>query len=120
MGRYTLDTHEHSDDTPLFKGAQVRCYKVTDGTPIWTMDGWANPHTVQVADGVLTGTTMAHKFTQSAKEPTAMTVTAPDTTAALGASVTIKGAITDVSAGTKQDDQAARFQQGVPAVSDAV
>jgi hypothetical protein len=48
-----------------------------------------------------------------------MTVTAPDTAAPLGASVTIKGTITDISAGTKQKEQAARFPNGVPAVSDA-
>ena len=30
----------------------------------------------------------------------------------------IKGTVTDISAGTKQDQQAARFPNGVPAVSD--
>ncbi|MCW4054564.1 MAG: hypothetical protein NWE84_06565, partial [Candidatus Bathyarchaeota archaeon] len=33
--------------------------------------------------------------------------------------VLVKGSVVDVSAGTKQDEQAARFPYGVPAVSDA-
>jgi hypothetical protein len=37
----------------------------------------------------------------------------------LGSSVLIEGTVTDIAAGTKQDEQAARFPQGVPAVSDA-
>ena len=36
----------------------------------------------------------------------------------LGKSLVISGTVTDISAGTKQDDQAARFPDGVPAVSD--
>jgi hypothetical protein len=48
-----------------------------------------------------------------------MTVTAPDTASPLGASITIKGTINDISAGTKQDEQAARFPNGVAVVSDA-
>ena len=44
---------------------------------------------------------------------------APDAGIALGNSVTIKGTVTDISAGTKQTVQAANFPNGVPAVSDA-
>src|SRR5512147_2805688 len=36
----------------------------------------------------------------------------------LGQSVVIRGTITDIAAGTKQNEQAARFPNGVPAVSD--
>ena len=52
------------------------------------------------------------------KGPSQMTVTAPDAAVAFGQSVTIKGTVTDISAGTKQNEQAARFPNGVPAVSD--
>ena len=31
----------------------------------------------------------------------------------------IRGTVTDIAAGTQQDEQAARFPNGVPAVSDA-
>jgi hypothetical protein len=48
-----------------------------------------------------------------------MTVTAPDAAVSLGTSITIKGSVMDISAGTKQTEQAARFPNGVPAVNDA-
>jgi hypothetical protein len=53
------------------------------------------------------------------KGPSAMTVTAPNTASPLGTPVTIRGTVLDVSAGTKQNQQAADFPYGVPAVSDA-
>ena len=53
------------------------------------------------------------------KGPSAMTVTASPKVSTLGSSVIIEGTVTDIAAGTKQDEQAARFPNGVPAVSDA-
>jgi hypothetical protein len=52
------------------------------------------------------------------KGPSKLTVTAPDTAAAFGTPVVIRGAVTDISAGTEQDVIARRFPNGVPAVSD--
>ena len=52
------------------------------------------------------------------KGPSAMTVEAPMSSFDLGRSVIIRGTVTDISAGTKQDEQAARFPNGVPAMSD--
>jgi hypothetical protein len=51
--------------------------------------------------------------------PTATTVTAPDEGVTLGNSVVIRGTVMDTSAGTTQSGIAARFPNGVPAVSDA-
>jgi hypothetical protein len=51
--------------------------------------------------------------------PTAMTVTAPDVGVTTATPITIRGTVTDISAGTKQEAQAANFPNGVPAVSDA-
>jgi hypothetical protein len=53
------------------------------------------------------------------KGPSAMTVTAPDIAPSLGTSVVIRGTVVDISDGTTQAEQAARFPNGVPAVSDA-
>jgi len=47
-----------------------------------------------------------------------MTIEAPKAAVTLGSSLVISGTVTDVSAGTKQNEQAARFPNGVPAVSD--
>jgi hypothetical protein len=52
------------------------------------------------------------------KGPSAMTIEAPKTSIELGKSLVISGTVIDTSAGTKQDEQAARFPYGVPAVSD--
>jgi hypothetical protein len=51
------------------------------------------------------------------KGPSATTVTAPDVGVTLGNSIMIKGTVSDISAGT-MGDQASRFPNGVPAVSD--
>jgi hypothetical protein len=53
------------------------------------------------------------------KGPSAITVEAPKAAIDFGQSLVISGTVTDISAGTKQKEQAARFPQGVPAVSDA-
>jgi hypothetical protein len=52
------------------------------------------------------------------KGPSAMTIEAPKTSIELGKSLVISGTVIDIAAGTKQDEQAARFPYGVPAVSD--
>src|SRR3990170_4662188 len=49
----------------------------------------------------------------------ATTVTAPNAAIPFGQSVIISGTVTDIAAGSKQNEQAARFPEGVPAVSDA-
>jgi hypothetical protein len=119
-GKLYVGTHEHSADTPLYKGNRVRCLNVTTGEEIWTMLGWANPSTMAVADGVLIyWNNYDHQVYAVGKGPSAMTVEAPMTGAFEGSSVLIRGTVLDVSAGTQQDEQAARFPYGVPAISDA-
>jgi hypothetical protein len=49
-----------------------------------------------------------------------MTVTAPDLAAAYGQPVVIKGTIYDISAGSKQNEQAARFPNGIPLASEEI
>lgn len=51
--------------------------------------------------------------------PTKLSVTAPQTSIELGKSLVIDGRVTDISAGTTQNEQAARFPNGVPVVSEA-
>jgi hypothetical protein len=48
-----------------------------------------------------------------------LTVTASDVAASFGTPIVIKGTVSDIAAGTNQKEQAARFPNGVPAVSDA-
>jgi hypothetical protein len=53
------------------------------------------------------------------KGPSDITVTASPKVTTQGGSIIIEGTVTDIAAGTKQEEQAARFPDGVPAVSDA-
>jgi outer membrane protein assembly factor BamB len=118
-GKIYIGTHEHSADTPLLKGAKVRVYNASTGEVIWSMLGWANPSTMAIADGVLTyWNNYDHQVYAVGKGPSSTTVSIADDVVQYGDSVMIKGTVTDVSAGTQQSQQALRFPNGVPAVSD--
>ncbi len=121
-GKVYLDTTEHSPNSPLYKGAEYRCINATDGTELWTILDYGNQMyggQAAVADGYLT--TLNSYDSQIycfGKGPSAMTVDAPTAAVQLGQSLVIRGAVTDIAAGTKQTEQAGRFPNGVPAVSD--
>jgi hypothetical protein len=53
------------------------------------------------------------------KGPSATTVSIQNDVTTHGNKVLVKGTVTDIAAGTKQNEQAARFPNGLPAVSDA-
>ena len=118
-GKIYLGAYEHSPNTPLYKGNRVRCLNATTGEEIWSMLGYATLGTMAVADGVLI---YLNDYDQQVyavgKGPSAMTVEAPMTDITLGSGLVIRGTVTDIAAGTKQTEQAARFPNGVPAVSD--
>jgi outer membrane protein assembly factor BamB len=118
-GKIYVGTHEHSADTPLFKGNRIRCLNVTTGEEIWTMSGWAHPYTFAVADGILIyWNNYDHQVYAVGKGPSATTVTASPKISVHGSNVLVEGTVMDISAGTKQNEQAARFPIGVPAVSE--
>jgi len=119
-GKVFIGTHEHSADAPLLKGAQVRVFNLTTGEIVWNMDGWANPVTFALGDGVLTyWNNYDHQIYAVGKGPSSTTVSIADDVVASGNSVMITGAVTDVSPGTTQSVNGMRFPNGVPAVSDA-
>jgi hypothetical protein len=109
--------------TPIYKGAKVRAINATDGTEIYTLSGYVGEFSQMsliIADGF---TTFYNGYDDQlytlGRGPSATTVSAPDVAASFGSPVVIKGTVTDISAGTEQNEQAARFPHGVPAVSDA-
>ena len=118
-----LTTSEHSPNSPLYKGSLLRCVNATDGTELWTILDYGNAMyggVSPVADGYLTTLNCYDSQIYCyGKGPSALTVTAPDVAAPFGSPVVIRGTVTDIAAGTKQNEQAARFPNGVPAVSDA-
>ncbi|MCW3998736.1 MAG: PQQ-binding-like beta-propeller repeat protein [Candidatus Bathyarchaeota archaeon] len=122
-GKVYLGSTEHSPDSPYYKNAQFRCLNATDGTEIWTMMGWGTGMDAagydRVADGFFIYLNCYDmQIYNVGKGPSEITVDAPATSTNLGKSLTIRGTVTDIAAGTQQEEQAARFPKGVPAVSD--
>jgi outer membrane protein assembly factor BamB len=121
-GKLYLGTTEHSPNSPLYKDAKYRCLNATDGTEIWTLMGWATGMDAtydRVADGFFVFlNTYDMQVYCVGKGPSATTVEAPMTAVSQGDSLTIRGTVMDIAAGSKQKEQAARFPYGVPAVAD--
>jgi hypothetical protein len=118
---YTVST-EHTIQTPIYKGAVARAINATDGTEIWTLSDYTGEFfsmSFALADGYATWFNgYDDRIYSVGRGPSATTVSAPNVAAAFGTPVVISGTVTDVSAGTTQAEQAARFPNGVPAVSD--
>jgi outer membrane protein assembly factor BamB len=123
-GQVYLYTSEHSPNTPIYKGGLIRDINATTGQEIWTMMGYGGlfgPSTQMVeADGFLVYLNCYDmQIYCVGRGPSDTTVEAPMTPITAGNSVVIRGTVTDVSAGTKQAEQAADFPNGVPCMSDA-
>jgi hypothetical protein len=118
---YTVTT-EHTVQTPIYKGALARAINATDGTEIWTISGYTgefNEMNSAVADGYATWFNgYDNQIYSVGRGPSATTVTASPKISVHGDSVLVEGTVIDTAAGTQQDEQAARFPNGVPAVSD--
>jgi hypothetical protein len=72
-----------------------------------------------VADGIIvTGNEYDNNIIAIGKGPSATTVKAPDDAQPFGKPVLIKGTVNDISPGTEQFTNSARFPNGVPAIAD--
>jgi hypothetical protein len=123
-GKVYLGTTEHSPNAPWYKDARYRCINATDGTEIWTLTGWGSGMYVGLTDMVADGyfvylNCYDMQVYSVGKGPSTTTVEAPMAAITAGKSLVIRGTVMDIAAGTKQNEQAARFPNGVPAVSDA-
>jgi|GEM_PF-353204 len=118
-GKLYVGSHEHSALTPLEPGNSIQCLNATTGELIWQMAGWVYPESIATADGVLIyWNDYDGQIYALGQGPTSMTVTAPNTASPVGTPVVIRGTVIDISAGTQQNEQSARFPHGVPVVSD--
>jgi outer membrane protein assembly factor BamB len=112
-----ISNGEHSPNQPLYRGYELYCIDADTGDLIWKTDGYHQGPIV--ADGyvvTLNGYDMQHYC--FGKGPTATVVEAPMDAITLGSSLVIRGMVTDVSPGTMDYTQTARFPNGVPAMSD--
>jgi hypothetical protein len=109
--------HEYSP--PLFHGASQLAINMTNGELVWKILAFDVTNPAATAYGVMTTlNAYDNQIYAYSKGPSALTVEAPMSSFELGKSVVIRGTITDISAGTKQDAQVANFPNGVPCVSD--
>jgi hypothetical protein len=124
---YTI-TSEHTADAPIYKGALARCIDATTGKELWTIPDYtsylagpsSSPVSYAIADGFATYFNgYDNQIYSVGQGPSATTVTVSPKISGQGSAVLMEGTVTDTAAGTKQNEQAARFPNGVPAVSDA-
>lgn len=117
-------SNEHSPNTPLYRDEKLRCLNATTGEEFWILDSWAcvggfADYGFPIADNQLSYLNAYDmKVYSIGKGPSATTVTAPNIATTVGTPIVIRGTVTDISAGTTQDEQSARFPSGVPCVSD--
>jgi hypothetical protein len=119
---YTI-TSEHTEETPIFKGALARALNATTGKQIWALSSYTGEFftgSYAIADGYATWFNgYDNQIYSVGRGPSATTVSVPHAGLAFGQSVVISGTVMDIAAGTKQDQQAANFPNGVPVSSDA-
>jgi outer membrane protein assembly factor BamB len=117
-----LVTTEHTVETPIYKGALIRAVNATDGKEIWTLSGYVGEFAASsfaIADGyAVFFNGYDNQIYSVGKGPSATTVSIQNDVTTHGDKVLVKGSVIDTAAGTQQDEQAARFPNGVPAVSD--
>jgi hypothetical protein len=129
-GKIYTFVFEHTADSPIYKNYKVGCIDAYTGKELWTILSFITAGgggargalfpSLAIADGYfvyLNGYDM--QLYSIGKGPSAITVEAPKQAIKQGDSLMISGFVTDIAAGTKQTEQAARFSNGVPAVSDA-
>jgi len=119
---YTITT-EHTEETPIFKGAVTTDINATTGQQIWTFSDYTGEFltsSFNIADGYAT---MFNGYDNQiytiGRGPSQTQVSVNPGASTLGSDVVIQGTVTDVSTGTTQTEQAADFPNGVPVASDA-
>jgi hypothetical protein len=111
---------EHTVNTPIYKGARTRAINGTDGTEVYTLSDYGSSWTQAIADGFTTFMNgYDNQIYSVGRGPSTLTVSAPNLAAALCQPVVISGTVFDLSAGSKQDEQAARFPNGIPCAADS-
>jgi outer membrane protein assembly factor BamB len=118
-----LLTSEHTVTTPVYKGALMRAVNATTGAEIWTLSNDNNEFlttSFAMADGfAVTFNAYDNQIYSIGRGPSETTVQASPKVTTFGSNVVIEGTVTDISSGTTQNEQAARFPHGVPVSSDA-
>ena len=116
---YVQTGHEYSP--PLFHGANLYCLNATTGEEIWRIFNFpiSNYPNAAISDGYMViADAYDNQIYTFGRGPSATTVSAPSVGVTTATPITIRGTVTDVAAGTRQDAVAGNFPNGLPAVSD--
>jgi hypothetical protein len=120
---YTVAT-QHTTITPISKSQMNRAINATSGEEIWAISAYVGEFftmSYAMADGYCNWFNgYDNQIYTVGRGPSTMTVSAPDLAAASGQPVVIDGSVLDISAGSKQDEQSARFPNGIPLAADSV
>jgi hypothetical protein len=122
-GKIYMYTGEHSPSMPLRRDGYIQCINATDGALLWKLSNWpANSYGTDhltIADGYLLSLNIYdNQIYCIGKGPSATTISASPKVSVHGSSILVEGMVVDTAAGTTQTEQAARFPNGVAAVSD--
>jgi hypothetical protein len=117
-GKIFAQTGDHGNGAqPLYQGEGIYVINATTGTHIWNLTGWFMQPAI--ADGkYVTQNLYDNQIWCFGKGPTVTTITAPMTAVTEGSLALLQGTVIDQSAGTKQQEQAVRFPNGVAAVAE--
>ena len=116
---------EHSFTQPLMRGPNLRCIDAATGEELWKVMHWGGgmsptSNYMVIADGYLVGPNFYdNQIYCYGKGPSSTTVSAGPKASVHGDTVVIEGTVTDVSPGAQELELAARFPNGLPAISDA-
>jgi hypothetical protein len=110
--------HEYSP--PTFNGAQFLALNDTTGQLVWNIDGFDVNGIPYMAYGQIDVIDAYNNLIEDfGQGPSQTTISAPQVGVTTAAPITITGSVMDVCAGSKQEQVAADFPNGLPAVSDA-
>jgi outer membrane protein assembly factor BamB len=121
-GKICLSYGEHSPIIPTGRGAPMVVLDAETGEEIWTLswfNNWWGGHVI-IGDSVMAGLNAYDgRIYSIGKGPSATTVSAAPKISVNGDAVLVEGTVMDISPGTEDYALAARFPNGVPAMSDA-
>ena len=112
----------HTYNPPMFHGSDLVCLNATTGTEIWSVLSFAhsNNPTCAAADGeVFFPNSYDNMIVAYGMGASKTTITAPNVGVTTATPITITGSVTDLSAGSQEDQVANNFPNGLPCVSDA-
>lgn len=108
---------QESPSNPLFPGYRLIAVNATSGEGMWEISGYFSVRAI--ADGYLMAfNSYDNRVYTFGQGPSKTTITAPGIGVTAGIPITFTGSVTDIAAGTKQDQVASNYPNGLPCVSD--